>query len=306
MAVEAKSILSITTGFLLDQVQTGRQPMDLTDALIVTTVTQANVEALMRNSALQAAYATYRAVPPDELRRPIRINALAQSLRLPFETVRRRVNRLALLGVCRNSPDGLVVPARRLALPGHRETLEAAYRKLSELHTILAEWGILPELTAPPLAEPLPLRAAARLSSEYLLRIVALATEAVGDAVDAAIWLEVFRSNTEHDHRAACSGAEADRKPVTGALVARRLGISAETVRRRLHGLIARGSCAWACGGAVVPDAALERPAVVHLADRNLDNLKRLYTRLAALTVPVACADVSPLGRATPPIRGTL
>lgn len=286
--VDANAVLSITTGFLLDQVRTGRQPMGLTDALILITVTQANVEALMRSSALQAAYATYRQAPPDELRRPISVNAVAQSLRLPYETVRRRVNRLVLLGLCCNSPEGLLVPSRRLAWLGHRQVLEAAYRRLSELHGALAEARVLLEGAAPPMAEPLPLRAAARLSSEYLLRIVALATEAFGDAADAAIWFEVFRSNTEHDPRAARLGSESGRRAVTIATVARRLGVPAETVRRRLNGHIARGSCVWVPGGLVVPDAALESPAVVHLADRNLVDLKQMYVRLAAVTHQVA------------------
>ena len=283
MPMDAQVILSITATFLLDQVRVGRQPLGLIDALIVTTVTQANVEALMRDSALQATYATYPAPPPDELRRPIRINALAQSLRLPFETVRRRVIRLVLLGVCRNSPEGVVVPARRVAMPAHGQVLEAAYRRLSELHKVLAGAGVLSGVAAPPQTAPLPLRAAARLSSEYLLRIVALATEAFGDAVDAAIWLEVFRSNTEHDPHAARLGAEADRSPVTAALAARRLGVPAETARRRLLGLVVEGFCLPAPGGLVVPDAALKRPSVVHLAEQNLVNLRRMYERLAAL-----------------------
>ncbi|MGA0604449.1 hypothetical protein ACO2Q0_00475 [Phenylobacterium sp. VNQ135] len=280
----------------MDQVN-ARRGLSLTDAVVLATLTQANSGAWMPDSGHQSAFVTYDASPPDDLLRPISINAISQSLGLPFETVRRRVRRLAQLGLCRNAPGGIVViPAARVGFPGHHRELEAGYAALSALHAALAQAGVVFEAPAPRQGEASPVRAAARLWSEYLLRVVVLALAAFGDVVSAAIWFEVFRSNTELDCRTACLGAEVDRQPVTASQAARRLRLPIETTRRRLWDLAEMGSCVRARRGFVVPDAALERGAVIQLAAQNLLDLQRMYLRLAAVERQPALRAMGSLG----------
>jgi hypothetical protein len=281
---DAQDVMQVTAGFLLDQVRDARQPLDLLDALISVTVTQANVEMLMRDPDLQRAYATYGSPPPDDLRRPISINAVAQSLRLPFETVRRRIARLALFGAYRSTRDGVYVPELHLKAPGHRKALNAAHDRLRALYGRLLAMGELAEIDdcGPRWEGDPPLRAVGRISSEYLLRFVEPVIAELGDAVSATIWLEVLRSSTEAE---AGGWQEVERRPVGASQVARRVGLPGQTVRRRLEALVAAGACERAGRGVLVPAETLRRPEFMDIAEKNRANLERMFGHLGRLGV---------------------
>ena len=87
---------------------------DLLRGLVYTAIWTANVKHVTNT-----APAATRAVLPDEQRLPISALAISNSLRLPYETVRRHVNGLLKDGFCLSgSRGGLVVPAsthRKLA-----------------------------------------------------------------------------------------------------------------------------------------------------------------------------------------------
>jgi DNA-binding transcriptional ArsR family regulator len=88
---------------------------DLLHGLVYTAIWTANVKHVVNT-----ARASDQAVLPDELRRPVSILAIAHSLRLPYETVRRHAVALEKAGIChRVGRQGLVVPAsvhRKLSL----------------------------------------------------------------------------------------------------------------------------------------------------------------------------------------------
>jgi len=52
--------------------------------------------------------------PPDSARRPISVLALSNSLGLPFETVRRHVNKLLASGEAERVKGGVIIPQRAL------------------------------------------------------------------------------------------------------------------------------------------------------------------------------------------------
>jgi hypothetical protein len=275
--------LILSSGFLLDQVRLGRGPFDLVDALIIVAVTQANVDPVMRDPALQRAYATYEAPPPDALRRPISVNALAHSLRMPFETMRRRVSRLVRVGVFRATADGVCTSGAAVRSPFHRMVAEAGYGR------VLAVWSRLDHLAdlrprhyadAWPGAPPV--RAVARISAEYLLSVVDLLTAELGDPMDAAVWLEILRSRSAAA-RPAATECVADPHPLRCAAIAKRLGLPRETVRRRVAHLASRSACTQVRGGLVVPDEILARPEFVRIARRNITALRRMLAALARL-----------------------
>jgi hypothetical protein len=290
----ARAVLRISTGVVLDQVKVGRLGLDLIDSLIMLAVTQANVQAVMSDPALQRRYAAYDSPPPDSLRRPISILAVAQSLGLPYETVRRRVTRLRWVGAYRFTESGVYVPTGRVRRPAHQAALEAAHARVLGLHERLAALGAVTAL-APCRASawrgPPPLRATARISAEYMLRLVAAATEVLGDPVSALIWFEVLRSSTEHLPDDAAD--ELSARPARAAEVAKRLGLAAETVRRRLVGLVADGACLDSRQGYVTPPDLLSTGPFVQLARRNAADLTRMFAALAQLGVlPSARDDV--------------
>ena len=87
---------------------------DLLRGLVYTAIWTANVKHVTNT-----APAAVRTVLPDALRQPVSALAISNSLRLPYETVRRHVNGLLKDGIClRVGRAGLVVPAsthRKLA-----------------------------------------------------------------------------------------------------------------------------------------------------------------------------------------------
>jgi len=91
---------------------------DLMAGLIFSAIVQANVRPISNDPKLGKTYGQMDAIPPDELRSPISVNALAESLRIPYETTRRHVNKLIKLGFCvKVGARGVIVPAAVIASP---------------------------------------------------------------------------------------------------------------------------------------------------------------------------------------------
>jgi hypothetical protein len=91
---------------------------DLMLGLIFTAIVQANVRQISDDPVLSAKYGPLGAIPPDDLRQPISVNALSESLAIPYETTRRYVNRLVKLGWCvKVGGRGVVVPGAVIGTP---------------------------------------------------------------------------------------------------------------------------------------------------------------------------------------------
>lgn len=109
---------------------------DVLRGLVFTAIWTANVKHITNT-----APAAIQAVLPDGQRLPVSILAISNSLRLPYETVRRHANALEKAGICvRAGRRGLVVPAsthRRFAA-GAVET----YRLVADLLTQLRRAGV--------------------------------------------------------------------------------------------------------------------------------------------------------------------
>jgi DNA-binding Lrp family transcriptional regulator len=259
------------------------------DALIVVAVTQANVEPINRDPALQRAYATYGQTPPDHLRRPVSINAIAQSLNLSFETVRRRVLKLTVLGLFKQTRQGIYAPAKVVFGKQHEAALQGGYERLWALHRALESIGFCeayPEDLAWDDADPL--RLVARVSTEYLLRLVETLMEECGDPVDVAIWLAIFSDAPTLGPKPI---APKTRQPFRR--VSQRLGLSEETVRRRALALVERGLCDRVPQGVFVSTETLQRPAVRLLLERNRRDVRRMFASLAEFGIPQAWQSTS-------------
>lgn len=288
----------LAIAYVLDTIALARGERHLLDALLASAIVQANTVAVTRQADLQVAYAAIDDIVPDSLRRPVSINALAASLGLPFETVRRRIGGLTAQGIVVAVDGGLMIPAAALNGPAYVEAALAGYERLRRLHGELLALGLLQELPPPTVAlrdGVLPLRTVARLATDYVLRFVELVMAHFGEVQDTLLFVSIIRLNTEHlgpDTRGG-PGDEAEdfpddrlRKPVTAAELARRLGLPPETVRRHVAGLEARGFCRTVGHRAViVPAQVLARPDVRAVMEDNWRNLQRLFTALAQLGV---------------------
>jgi hypothetical protein len=253
-----------------------------------------------RDPDLQVIYGGVEVSAPDELRRPVSINAVAQSLRLPFETVRRRFLGMSRAGLCVIGPHGVVVPRRAVTSAAYIAKQRARYDRALGFYQALKAAGVLPNTEAaeasPPPAEPL-VRAANRALSEYMLRACNDLLALTGDVLSSLVLLELALANT----RALTTAELADwtrdpegvGQPVRIAALAPPLRVSAETIRRHLNALETLGFCSRTAGGLVAIAPASAWPELARLARANQANAQRLFGRLGQLGI-LAAWDAPP------------
>lgn len=107
---------------------------NLVQSIILLAIMGANVGALDSDPEASRRFAGIGDIPPDALRRPITVYALAASLGLPYETVRRQVHKMIDQGLCeRIGDEGVIVPARVLEGPQMLKAVERNFQNLSGL-----------------------------------------------------------------------------------------------------------------------------------------------------------------------------
>jgi DNA-binding Lrp family transcriptional regulator len=286
----------LANGFALDLAKLGGFGRDILDGLLLCAISQANVAQITRNPELQRLYATLDQPPPDDLRRPVSISAIANSLRIPFETARRRVSALIELGVVVTHPRGVIIPTAPLNSPFYRMGAAAHYELVRNLYFRLRGIGLLDDLPKPATAvydpENPPMRLVVRLSSDYVLRLAEPIGEHIGDLVSGLVLMDIIHANTEHlpDTDGGKADAEwnvggfvpdAARKPVRAATLAERLGMANETIRRHLVRLTADDRCERNRDGYIVPARVLAREPFVRYMVDNQSHLHRLFAQLS-------------------------
>jgi len=283
--------------YLLDVIAISRDGRHPLDALLIGTISQANVAPVSARADLQIALATAEAPPSDDMRRPISINALATSLRLPFETVRRRVHGLQRAGYCRIEPAGVIIPTEVLITENYLSLAFQAYERLRAFHGELSNLGALTGLSPTTVEHDqgfLPLRAAARVATDYVLRAMDLAVAEFGDLVTVLLLMEIVRSNTEHlglspEPPQMVDGGgrllDAHRRPAPLSRVAKRIGAPHETARRHVVPLLETGAVQRVRGGLVVPAATLAQPPTMRFMGGNAMHLRRMFAALSQLGV---------------------
>lgn len=258
--------------FMLDQVTTGIAGMDTRDALLVMAVNQANIAPLTRDPGARLRYGALEAPAPDDERRPVSLSAIAASLRLPYETVRRRIRRLETLGVCVLTPQGPIVPEAFLASAAYLGSAVAAHARLHRFYRELRGAGLMEPLPAsryPP--EPtVPVRAALRPLADYLLREAETLMAITGDLISGLALFGMLSS-----------GPALPGPPISTAALARRLAMPHETIRRHAAQLVADGWCRRARRGFAVGEDILARPQLTGFFHDNAVNLHRLFAALA-------------------------
>ena len=120
---------------------------DLMAGLIFSAIVQANVRPISNDPKLAKTYGQMDAIPPDELRSPVSVNALAESLKIPYETTRRHVNKLIKLGFCvKVGTRGVIVPASVIASPTMVKGGLQQYSHLMHFLGQLKEIGLLDQV----------------------------------------------------------------------------------------------------------------------------------------------------------------
>lgn len=232
--------------FTVEQVAGGLTGLKALDALLVLAVNQANIAPLTRDAGARTAYGSLAAPAPDLSRRPVSIHAINTSLQLPFETVRRRIHHLETLGIVRHEGRGVIIPASYLSSPAYLQDVVAAHGRLRDLYFALTRADLLEPL--PPSAyapedEP-PMRAAARLLSDFLLRSADVLMRRTHDIVSGLILGAVACASLPGARMASPKGPG-----MTATEAGKWLGLPGETARRRMMQLTADGHCVRGADG---------------------------------------------------------
>jgi len=103
----------------------------------------ANVAAIMKDPVLDLRFASSEASEPDSFKKGISRAALARFLNVPFETVRRRIERLKKSAILSERTDGLIVARGNESRFGdNRELQRANIVLLRKLLRDLARIGV--------------------------------------------------------------------------------------------------------------------------------------------------------------------
>ncbi|WGM38271.1 hypothetical protein [Caulobacter sp. NIBR1757] len=210
--------------------------------------------------------------------RGIPVRALARSLNLPFETVRRKVRDLEDHGLCSAAADG-----RPIAAPvAEAQARAEAARVCDGFHLLLgnlAALGVNPavfhggHLPVPAVDQGQAQLAAHRLIHNYFLRTLEAGVEPHETMFNALIFAAAMSANAEritYDPELAARYAGADtpppddlRRPARPREIAERLNLPYEVVRRRLVEFLERGWVVKAGSGYICTVERMQQPALL-------------------------------------------
>ena len=134
----------ISGGYILRTYQLMAQETDgdLILSLIFRAIIAANIDHLDKNLAAGPQFGGIDDLPPDNLRRPVSVLAIADSLGLSYETVRRHVLKLMEAGRCVRVKGGVVVPVSALRCEEHQRALQVTLVNLRRLFRSLKLAGV--------------------------------------------------------------------------------------------------------------------------------------------------------------------
>lgn len=284
--------------FVLDEVGriARRHDGDLTRGVVWIAIKQATRTA-------DGAESDTAGVPP----RAVSVRAIGQSLGIPYETTRRKVAELAASGHCRRVSAAGVTAAPNVHDQAWLDACEATWRSIRRaivsLNAIGFDYEMLTGLSAqsaPPRGLPLA-EAAAALSETFILRVLEGGVSPHGSITDGAIVTAMLIANAESVNRdpemarryagAATPPPDNLRRPATIAEIADRLGMTRETVRRRVNRYIELGWATRVSGGYLYsmdrqqsPEVLQTGLATAHRFLQLLQSLRQLGVDLSAVT----------------------
>lgn len=257
---------------------------DIVDRVLWLAVADAGTRHLTQDAVLNRRHAGLGPPPPDAVRLPVSVSAIARATGLSFETARRRILEMARREVCEIQPGrGVLVTAAHLSRPQSVEEMVRVYTALNLFHRELTGLGITvrPEARAhvAPSLPGMPVRLCWRASLGYVLRYMQVLEPVLGGLVDVSIVLGV----------GVLGGASGrPQRPVTPTELARALKGSRETVRRHLLDLVEGGVLERRDDGYLITAAFLKGPETATHRERTARLLESLFRGLAGLGVTFA------------------
>ncbi len=264
-----------------------RGDRDAYDAFILSAIANASLSPVNRDAQASTQFGSAERPAPDEAMRPISINAVAQSLDMPFETVRRRAAGLAREGLIASTPTGVVVLASTTSSAAYTAMLEANYRLAGAFYRDLRRLGVAPapSATDDDLSSQGPLiRVVGRAISDYFPRTVQALIPLGGSLPTASVLVETVLANTTDMDDVALDAwvrtAGRSGQPVSVVEVAHRFFLSRETARRHVHLLEELGLIVRVRRGLLAVATAETRARLVEIAQANVADTRRFFATL--------------------------
>lgn len=275
---------------------------DLEKALIYATVSASNVGHLDDDPAIARAFA--HAPFPDNLRRPIRVQRIAESLGIPRETTRVKTRQLIEDGLVKVTPEGLLTDTNQVQTPRLVPMIQRYVASMAQAVEYLAAvgaCGLTHETRLAPLS-PAWAWGATRVITQHALRGVAdlIGYVKPGTVMQAYLFLAVldhagspFNVPPHFPYRNhADYPPDAERLTISASALAVQLGLPRETVRRNLQALVGRGLLYHGDSGfgMTTPESTEERRQdwlVQTRCDNDMTRLIRKLSYIGALSEPV-------------------
>lgn len=288
MDVAQQARIALTSlRFIRDCGAIARGERDPHDAFILSAIANASLTPVNQDAEANTYFSPADQPPPDELLRPISINAVAQSLGMPFETVRRRVGGLAREGLIAVTPAGVMVLSSTISSPAYVGMLRASYDRAQRFYRDMRALDAAPDASPPALAlqdDSPPVRVVGRAISDYFLRTAHILMRFGGNLPKASVLVEVVLENTAElddaglaEWVAACGAAG---RPARIADIARPIRFSGETARRYVNLLQARGLVIRGRSGFFATAPGDLKGSVAEAAAANASNARRFFSTL--------------------------
>jgi len=270
---------------------------DMVTASIFLAISRANTVEIARESHRTAAYSALEDIPPDDLRIPVSVYAVAREMSVPYETARRHVAKLCKAGLCAKTGDGLVIPREIYLRPALLKATVQNWRQALEFLADLAAVGVEASNPSPPREGVDVRRQILRLTTNMFLEAVEILMARIGlDLIHTLLYITVIQANVRHisedpDVAANYSGLrdippDDERRPVSVYAVAREMGLPYETARRHIRQMTDAGLLARDRNGGVWAPAALHSQADwVAGAEVSWGQVKRLVEAFGQLGV---------------------
>ena len=287
-------LIRLTENYFLNAIGQITQAIkcDLISSLLFLAIIRANLELVPARA---------RVLPdPDTLiedrdRQPVSVYGLAQTLSLPYETVRRHIKRMVAAGLCEKTDRGIIVPAAVITSPAVLTLIINLASETRDYVGLMIEAGLdIPQAHVEPgWQAPGPV---ARLAAGYLLDSQQLLMGAVKiDFISGLIFLEINYLNTMHFSKdkslaSAYSGLTAvlpndQRRPVSVYQLARRLRLPYETCRRHVLKLQSVDLCErGATGKFIIPARTVARSDIMAVTAAAGERARQFAVDLAQLS----------------------
>lgn len=259
---------------------------DLVSALVAATVSQANLGYMLGDTELARRWGAV--APPGQLRRPISAYAVAAALRLPRETVRRKIKALVAINFIEETPEGFVLQAPRTDDASGSQMLSKIFDLTAEFCADLHQAGLVaPSARVGESVGAPRVRMVALATTAFMLRFFEDLDGVAEDQMTGLTYLAITLANTRYiDWRGdptpfhSLEASTLQRRPITALALATDVGLARETARRQVRKLLSRGYVQLSAGGLVANPGALPRPAVDRFVVRTEANVRRLLSDL--------------------------